>query len=140
MVFFPGFPSLSISFRVLSRLVLLGSFVLVPIIGPLIAQSETLLVSPEIQFQRMEGFGVSIGNGAAKEMDGMPGNARLRLLDLLFGSDGAHLNILRNEVWWTGKRLPFTSPLYLSGLPFSFSDEAQESAQILLVPRGSEAQ
>jgi glucosylceramidase len=133
MFLFSDLPFPPGSSRVLRRMIWLGFFVLLLAQTPLLAQSEVLSITPEIQFQRMEGFGVSIGNGAAREIESMPESDRAKLLDLLFGADTAHLNILRNEVWWTGKRFPFTSPLYQSGLTFNFSDEPHESAQYSLV-------
>ncbi|HVN80607.1 MAG TPA: glycoside hydrolase family 30 beta sandwich domain-containing protein [Terriglobia bacterium] len=99
----------------------------------LLAQSKPILISPEIQFQRNQGFGITVGNGAAKEMNTLSANERERLIELLFGVNGARINILRSEIWWTGKRLAFTSYLYLSGLIYDFSDEQNETAQYSVV-------
>jgi O-glycosyl hydrolase len=97
------------------------------------AEGKSALIQPEIQFQRMEGFGISIGSGCASEMVSLSGIERFRLLDLLFGNDGARLNILRHEISWTGKRLPLTHPLYLRGFVYSFGDEQNESNQFLVI-------
>jgi O-glycosyl hydrolase len=97
------------------------------------SQAKPILIQPQIQLQRMEGFGVSIANGCAREIRALPEADRARLLGLLFGADGAHLNIVRTEIWWTGKRLAYTHPLYISGLVYSFGDEDNESAQYSVV-------
>jgi len=97
------------------------------------AQNRPVLIQPEIQFQRMEGFGATGGNGCAREIYALPQGDRAKTLDLLFGADGARMNILRNEIWWTGKRLPFTHPLYLRGFVYDFADEENESAQYFLM-------
>src|SRR5262249_39583839 len=69
----------------------------------------------------------------ASEMASLSGIERVRLWDLLFGSQGARINIIRNEIWWTGKRLPLTHPLYLRGFIYSFADEQNESDQFLVI-------
>ena len=97
------------------------------------AQTISVQIQPEIQFQRMDGFGAAGVNGCAKDIYSLAEPQRTKLLDLLFGPDGARINILRNEIWWTGKRLPFTHPLYLSGLVYYFGDEENESAQYFLM-------
>jgi glucuronoarabinoxylan endo-1,4-beta-xylanase len=99
----------------------------------LLAQSKPILISPEVQFQRIQGFGITVGNGAAREINTLPANEREQLIELLFGVNGARFNIIRSEIWWTGKRLAFTSFLYLSGLIYDFSDEENETAQYSLV-------
>jgi O-glycosyl hydrolase len=107
------------------------AFLLIPL--PTKAQSKPVLVRPEIQFQRLEGFGASGGNGCAREIYSLPASERTKLLDLLFGPDGARINILRTEIWWTGNRLPLTHPLYLRGFVYYFGDEDNESAQYFLM-------
>ena len=97
------------------------------------AQAKSVLIQPDIQFQRLEGFGISIGGGCASEMVSLSGIERVRLWDLLFGPQGARINIIRNEIWWTGKRLPLTHPLYLRGFVYSFADEQNESDQFLVI-------
>ena len=109
----------------------LGEFLLFSLLA--MAQGKSVLVQPEVQFQRIEGFGVSIGSGCASEVVALSGIERVRLLDLLFGNDGARLNILRHELWWTGKRLPLTHPLYLRGFVYSFGDEENESNQFFII-------
>ena len=112
----------------------LGLFVcLMNLTSHLLAQSKPILISPETQFQRMEGFGITVGNGAAKEISKLSATERERLIDLLFGLGGARFNILRTEIWWTGKRLAYTSPMYLSGLIYTFSDEENETDQYSLI-------
>jgi O-glycosyl hydrolase len=96
-------------------------------------QPRPILVQPEIQFQRMDGFGATSGNGCAQEIYALPQAERTKILDLLFGPDGARMNILRNEIWWTGKRLPFTHPLYLRGFVYYFADEENETSQYFLM-------
>ncbi len=100
---------------------------------PAFSESKPMVIKPEVQFQRMDGFGGTGGNGCAGEIHSLAQAERTRVLDLLFGPDGARINILRSEVWWTGKRLPFTHPLYLSGLVYHFGEEENESAQFFLM-------
>jgi glucosylceramidase len=97
-----------------------------------LAQSKPVLIQPEIQYQRMDGFGITIGNGSAREIMASPAAERTRLLDAVFGPDGSRLNIIRSEVSWTAKRLPITHPLYLRGFMYYFADEADETAQFNL--------
>jgi glucosylceramidase len=99
----------------------------------LFSQPKPVLISPETQFQRVEGFGITLGNGSAREINSLPTADHERLLMILFGPAGARFNIVRSEIWWTGKRLPFTSPLYIGGLTFTFSDEDNETAQYSLI-------
>ena len=96
-------------------------------------QSKPILIQPEIQFQRFDGFGITLGNGAAKEIMRLPERERARLMDLLFGSEGTHFNLVRNEITWAAKRLPITHPLYLRGLRFYFVDEENENDQFNLL-------
>jgi glucuronoarabinoxylan endo-1,4-beta-xylanase len=96
-------------------------------------QAKPVFIQPEIQLQRMEGFGISIGSGCASEIAALSGIERARLLDLLFGAEGARINILRNEISWAGKRLPITHPLYLRGFVYNFGDEESESSQYLVI-------
>jgi len=100
---------------------------------PAWGQTKSVFIQPEIQLQRMEGFGVSIGNGCASQIAALSGIERARLFDLLFGTEGARINILRNEISWTGKRLPITHPLYLRGFVYYFGDEQNESDQYLVI-------
>jgi len=88
----------------------------------------------------MDGFGAAGVNGCAREIYSLAEPQRTKLLDLLFGADGARINILRNEIWWTGKRLPFTHPLYLGGLVYYFGDEENESAQYFLMREAQKRQ
>lgn len=97
------------------------------------AESKPILIQPEIQYQRLEGFGVTIGNGSAKELMALPLAERSRLLDLVFGSDGARANIVRSEISWKGQRLQMTHPLYLRGFLYYFADEENETAQFNLL-------
>jgi len=97
------------------------------------AQSKPILIQPEIQYQRLDGFGVTIGNGSAKELMALPATERTRLLDLVFGSDGARANIVRSEITWKGQRLQMTHPLYLRGFMYYFADEENETAQFNLL-------
>ena len=97
------------------------------------AQSKPILIQPEIQYQRLDGFGVTIGNGSAKELMALPVTERTRLLDLVFGSDGARANIVRSEISWKGQRLQMTHPLYLRGFMYYFADEENETAQFNLL-------
>src|SRR5512145_949879 len=69
------------------------------------AQPKPILIQPEIQYQRLDGFGVTVGNGSAKELMALPLAERTRLLDLVFGNDGARVNIVRGEISWKGQRL-----------------------------------
>jgi glucuronoarabinoxylan endo-1,4-beta-xylanase len=97
------------------------------------AQSKPILIQPEIQYQRLDGFGVTVGNGSAKELMALPATERTRLLDLVFGNDGARANIVRSEISWKGQRLQMTHPLYLRGFMYSFADEENETAQFNLL-------
>ena len=97
------------------------------------AQSKPILIQPEIQYQRLDGFGVTVGNGSAKELMALPATERTRLLDLVFGSDGARANIVRSEISWKGQRLQMTHPLYLRGFMYYFADEENETAQFNLL-------
>ena len=103
-------------------------------------QCAPVYIQPEIQFQRMDGFGAAGVNGCAQEVYSQAEPRRTKLLNLLFGPDGARINILRNEIWWTGKRLPFTHPLYLRGLIYYFGDEDNESAQYFLMREAQKRQ
>ncbi len=94
-----------------------------------LTQSKPILIQPQVQQQRLDGFGFSIGHGCARQIQSLPEPERKRLFELLFGTEGAHCNIVRTEVPWTGKRLPMTHPLYLSGLVYSFADDENETAQ-----------
>jgi len=91
------------------------------------------LIQPEIQYQRLDGFGVTVGNGSAKELMALPVAERTRLLDLVFGNDGARANIVRSEISWKGQRLQMTHPLYLRGFMYYFADEESETAQFNLL-------
>ena len=97
------------------------------------AQSKPILIQPEIQYQRLDGFGVTVGNGSAKELMALPVAERTRLLDLVFGNDGARANIVRSEISWKGQRLQMTHPLYLRGFMYYFADEENETAQFNLL-------
>ncbi len=105
------------------------SFVLSLIPSNFFSQIKPVLVQPEVQYQRMDGFGVTIGNGSAREIMNLPGTERAKLLDLVFGADGLRLNIIRSEIAWTGKRLAFTHPMYLRGFIYYFADDENETAQ-----------
>ena len=96
-------------------------------------QTKPILIQPEVQYQRFDGFGITLGNGGAKEIMGLPERERARVMDLLFGSEGAHFSLVRNEITWAAKRLPLTHPLYLRGLRFSFVDEENETDQFNLL-------
>jgi O-glycosyl hydrolase len=113
-----------------SMMVALGSVLFAQSKGP---QSKPILIQPEVQFQRFDGFGITLGNGAAKEIMRLPERERMRLMDLLFGSEGTHFNMIRNEITWAAKRLPMTHPLYLRGLRFYFADEENETDQFNLL-------
>ena len=114
----------------LSTMAALGGALFAQSTGP---QSKPILIQPEVQFQRFDGFGITLGNGAAKEIMGLPESERARLMDLLFGSEGTHFNLIRNEITWAAKRLPMTHPLYLRGLRFYFVDEENETDQFNLL-------
>jgi glucuronoarabinoxylan endo-1,4-beta-xylanase len=101
-------------------------------VSAVFAEPKPVLIQPEIQYQRLDGFGITIGNGGAKEIMGLPTTERAQLLDLLFGPDGSRLSIVRTEVSWTAKRLPMTHPLYLRGFMYYFADEENETAQFNL--------
>lgn len=101
--------------------------------APLWAQLKPILIQPEIQYQRLDGFGVTVGNGSAKELMALPATERTRLLDLVFGSDGARANIVRSEITWKGERLKMTHPLYLRGFMYYFADDENETAQFNLL-------
>ena len=105
-----------------------------------LAQSKPILIQPQIRFQRMDGFGVSGSNGCAKEIYNLPSAERLRLFDLLFSPKEASLNILRNEIGWTGQRIPITARLRLTGLTFSFGGDDRENAQFSLLRQARKRQ
>jgi len=105
-----------------------------------LAQPKPILIQPQIRFQRMDGFGVSGSNGCAKEIHNLPSAERLRLLDLLFSPKEAGLNILRNEIGWTGQRIPITARLRLTGLTFSFGGDERENAQFSLLRQARKRQ
>ena len=98
-----------------------------------LAQTKPILIQPEIQYQRLDGFGVTIANGSAKELMALPVSERTKLLDLVFGNDGARANIVRSEITWKGQRLQMTQPLYLRGFLYYFADEENETAQFNLL-------
>jgi O-glycosyl hydrolase len=62
----------------------------------------------------------------------LPVAERAKLLEVVFGPNGARANILRSEVSWTGKRLPLTHPLYLRGFMYYFAEDEHETAQFNL--------
>jgi glucuronoarabinoxylan endo-1,4-beta-xylanase len=117
--------------QTLNRTFIVALFLARP--APLPAQSKPILIQPEIQYQRLDGFGVTVGNGSAKELLALPPTERTRLFDLVFGNDGARANILRTEITWKGQRLQMTHPLYLRGFMYYFADEEQETAQFNLL-------
>jgi O-glycosyl hydrolase len=90
---------------------------------------KTILIQPQIQQQRIDGFGFSIALGTARQIQALPDSEKKRLLDLLFGAAAAHCNLVRTEVSPFGKRLTMTSPLYVSGFVYSFAEDENESAQ-----------
>lgn len=104
-------------------------FILLFLLCAGLAQSKPILIQPQVQHQRLDGFGFSIGHGCARQIQSLPEPERKRLLELLLGTEGAHCNIVRTEVTWTGKRLPMTHPLYLSGLVYSFAEDENETTQ-----------
>ncbi len=97
-----------------------------------LSQSKSVLLQPEIQYQRLDGFGITIGSGSAKEIMALPASERIRILDLVFGPDGARVNIVRAEVTWAGQRLAMTHPLYLRGFMYYFAENEDETAQFNL--------
>lgn len=103
-------------------------------------QSKPILIQPQIRFQRIDGFGVSGSNGSAQEIHNLPSAERLRLFDLLFSPREAGLNILRNEIGWTGQRVPITARLRLTGLTFSFGGDERENAQFSLLRQARKRQ
>jgi O-glycosyl hydrolase len=112
----------------------LATLLFFPILpGFLWAQPKPVLIQPQIQLQRMEGFGVSLANGCARQIQALPPTEKSRLVNLLFGAEGARFNIVRTEIYPTGKRLPYTHPLYLSGLVYSFAEDENETAQFQLL-------
>ena len=117
--------------QTLSRTFVVALFLSVPAV--LAAQSKPILIQPEIQYQRLDGFGITIGNGSAKELLALPPTERTRLLDLVFGNDGARANIVRTEISGKGQRLQMTHPLYLRGFIYYFADEEHETAQFNLL-------
>lgn len=108
--------------------------------GQAAGQPDPILIQPQIRFQRVDGFGVSGSNGCAKEIYNLPSAERLRLFDLLFGPKEAGLNILRNEIGWTGQRIAITARLRLTGLTFSFGGDERENAQFSLLRQASKRQ
>ena len=117
-----------------------AGLLLLPSAPAALGQPEPILIQPQIRFQRMDGFGVSGSNGCAKEIHGLPSAERLRLLDLLFSPKEAGLNILRNEIGWTGERIPITARLRLTGLTFSFAGDERENAQFSLLRQARKRQ
>ena len=111
----------------------LGLVLLASLPTTLQAQAKPILIQPEIQYQRLDGFGVTVGNGSAKELMALPVAERTKLLDLVFGNDGARANIVRSEISWKGQRLQMTHPLYLRGFMYYFADEEDETAQFNLL-------
>lgn len=105
-----------------------------------LGQPQPILIQPQIRFQRMDGFGVSGSNGCAKEIHSLPSAERRRLFDLLFSREEAGLNILRNEIGWTGERIPMTARLRLTGLTFSFGGDERENAQFSLLRQARKRQ
>ena len=105
-----------------------------------LGQPQPILIQPQIRFQRMDGFGVSGSNGCARDIFNLPSGQRLRLFDLLFSPGEAGLNILRNEIGWTGERIPITARLRLTGLTFSFGGDERENAQFSLLRQARKRQ
>ena len=98
-----------------------------------LGQNKPVLIQPQIHFQRMDGFGVSGSNGCAGEIYNLPSAERLELFDLLFSAKEAGLNILRNEIGWTGQRIAITARLRLTGLTYSFGGDDREKFQFSLL-------
>ena len=105
-----------------------------------LGQPEPILIQPQIRFQQVDGFGVSGSNGCAEDIRNLPSAERLRLFDLLFSPKEAGLNILRNEIGWTGQRIPITARLRLTGLTFSFGGDERENAQFSLLRQARKRQ
>ena len=103
-------------------------------------QPKPILIQPQIRFQRVDGFGVSGSNGCAQEIHNLPSAERLRLFDLLFSPREAGLNILRNEIGWTGQRIAITARLRLTGLTYSFGGDERENAQFSLLRQAGKRQ
>ena len=103
-------------------------------------QAKPILIQPQIQLQRLDGFGVSGSNGSASEIDNLPSAQRQELFDLLFSAKEAGLNILRNEIVWTGERIPITARLRLAGLTFSFGGDEREKSQFSLLRQAGKRQ
>lgn len=116
------------------------SLILLAWVSTALGQSKPILIQPQIQFQRMDGFGVSGSNGCAREIDNLPSAERLKLFDLLFSPKEAGLNILRNEIGWTGQRVGITARLRLTGLTFSFRDDDRETSQFSLLRQAKKRQ
>ena len=107
---------------------------------PTSRSTKPILIQPQIRFQRVDGFGVSGSNGCAKEIYDLPSAVRQRLLDLLFSPKEAGLNILRNEIGWTGQRIAITARLRLTGLTYSFGGDKRENAQFSLLRQARKRQ
>lgn len=105
-----------------------------------LGQPKPILIQPQIRFQRVDGFGVSGSNGCARQIQNLPSAERLRLFDLLFSPREAGLNILRNEIGWTGQRIPITARLRLTGLTYSFGGDERENAQFSLLRQARKRQ
>ena len=88
----------------------------------------------------MDGFGVSGSNGSASEIDNLPSAQRKKLFELLFNAKEAGLNILRNEIGWTGQRIAITARLRFTGLTFSFGGDERENAQFSLLRQARKRQ
>lgn len=104
-----------------------------PAKGPAAGLPQPILVQPQIRFQRVDGFGVSGSNGSASEIEDLPSAQRQELFDLLFSPKEAGLNILRNEIGWTGEPIAITARLRLTGLTHSFGGDKRENAQFSLL-------
>lgn len=123
-------------------------FSLTPILGLILlawapaalGQPTPILIQPQIQFQPMEGFGVSGSNGCASKIYKLPSAQRQKLFNLLFSAKQAGLNILRNEIGWTGERIAITARLRLTGLTFSFGGDQRENSQFSLLRQARKRQ
>lgn len=89
----------------------------------LVEQPVIFKVRPEITYQRVEGFGAGIYPGTPNDMESLTANERKRLYDLVYGSQGTHLNIARLLISFQAQALPPNHPLRAKGLRYNWHED-----------------
>lgn len=86
-------------------------------------QPATFRVHPEVGFQTMTGFGAGYYQNSLEDINGVKGEDRDRLYDLLYGPEGVRLNIVRFHISWSAEPLPDGVPLRAEGLRYNWDSD-----------------